>query len=45
MMLGSAASWVEPNIEAGDKSFEEYLEESLEPDRFRWKRLAHPTET
>ena len=29
IMLGSAANWVEPNIQTGDQSFEEYPEESL----------------
>jgi hypothetical protein len=30
MMLGSKASWVEPEVKEGDKSFEEYPEEGIE---------------
>ena len=29
IMLGSAAGWVEPSIEAGDRSFDDYPKESL----------------
>jgi len=29
LMLGSKASWVVPQVEANDKTFDEYPEESL----------------
>ncbi|MGI9424250.1 MAG: GFA family protein [Hyphomicrobiaceae bacterium] len=29
MMLGSAASWAQPNVRDGDRSFQEYPDESL----------------
>jgi hypothetical protein len=34
LMLGSKAAWVVPNIQKGDKQFEEYPEESIE----QWHR-------